>query len=102
MTAGGRVTEQAGPIEGSFQGAGASSHAVSVPVRIDATSEVVLQYLRQEGWDRDAVPPDVHPALERGALVRMLSAWQMPSVAVKMVTLRSSARPSRRRSRRRR
>lgn len=30
--------------------------------------------------------PDVRPALERGALVRLLPSWRLPSLPVTMVT----------------
>ena len=86
-TAHGEADGQAASLALELHGAGVSSNTVFMPVRIATTSQVALQQLCQEGMGIAVLfYPDVRPALERGALVRVLPGWRPPSAAVTMVT----------------
>ena len=61
-----------------------------VPVRVSTTSQVALQQLCEEGMGVASLfHADARPALERGALVRLLPAWRLPSSPVTMITQKS-------------
>ena len=60
---------------------------LTAPVRISTTSQVALQQLCEEGLGLAKLfYPDARRALERGALVRLLPGWRLPSSPVTMLT----------------
>lgn len=70
--------------------AGRAAERIRVRVRTTTTGQVALQQLCEEGLGIVALfYQDVRPALERGALVRVMSGWRLPAHRVTMVTPRS-------------
>ena len=73
---------------------GGARATVAPPVRISTTSQVALQQLCEEGMGVAALfYQDARPALERGALVRVLPGWRLPSAVVTMVTSSTPGEP---------
>ena len=76
-------------------GPAGAREGVRVPVRIATTSQVALQQLCEQGMGlASLIYPDVRPALERGALVRLLPRWRLPSSPVTLVTRRRDGEPA--------
>ena len=70
-----------------FLDTGGGRQHLTAPVRISTTSQVALQQLCEEGMGLAKLfYPDARPALERGALVRLLPGWRLPSSPVTMLT----------------
>ena len=68
-------------------GTGGASEKIQATVRISTTNQIALQQLCEEGMGVASLFfPDACPALERGALVRLLPAWRLPSSPVTMST----------------
>ncbi len=68
-------------------GAGDTRNLQQVPVRIITTTQVALLQLCEEGLGLAPLfYPDARPAPERGALVRVLPNWRLPSAPITLVT----------------
>ncbi len=62
-------------------------HVQHVPVRISTTTQITLLQLCEEGLGLAPLfYPDARPALERGALVRVLPNARLPSAPITLVT----------------
>ena len=86
----GGADQQAERLALELIGTAGARERLQVPVRTSTTSQVALQQLCEEDMGIAVLfYPDVRPALERGALVRLTAGWRLPSHAVTMVMPRS-------------
>ena len=68
-------------------GIGDAREHIEADVRISTTKQISLQQLCEAGMGiAPLFLPDAHPALERGALVRLLPNWRLPSLPVTLIT----------------
>ena len=75
------------PVGLDLIGASGVSEPIRARVRISTTNQIALQHLCEEGMGvAPLFHPDVRPALERGALVRLLPEWRLASSPVTMIT----------------
>ena len=71
------------------------SEPIRARVRISTTNQIALQQLCEEGMGVAALfHPDVRPALDRGALVRLLPGWRLASSPVTMITRGGGGEPA--------
>jgi DNA-binding transcriptional LysR family regulator len=71
-------------------GSGGAAKTLEPPVRVSTTGQVALQQMCEQGLGIAALPyPDVRPTLERGALVRIMTGWNLPTHPVTMVVPRT-------------
>ena len=75
----------------ALTGASGRRERLQPSVRTSTTSQVALQQLCEEGMGIAALfYPEVRPALERGALVRLMAGWRLPSQPVTMLMPKSN------------
>ena len=68
-------------------GPGDANEHIRADIRISTTNQIALQQLCEEGMGvAPLFVPDARPALERGALVRLLPGWTLPSSPVTLIT----------------
>lgn len=68
---------------------------VTVPLRITTTNQIALQQMCEQGMGIARLfYADARPALERGALTRVLPLWRLPAQPLTMTVPRSSSEPA--------
>lgn len=68
---------------------------IDLPIHIATTNQIALQQMCEQGMGMARLfYADARPALERGALMRVLPRWRLPSRPVTMLTPRRESEPA--------
>jgi DNA-binding transcriptional LysR family regulator len=68
---------------------------IDLPIHVVTTNQIALQQMCEQGMGIACLSyADVRPALERGALMRVLPRWHLPSRLVTMVTPKRDGMPA--------